>query len=179
MGSYGIGVSRLVGGIIEACHDERGIVWPEPVAPFRVGVINLKVNDTQATAMSEGIYRQLRNAGVEVLLDDREERAGAKLADFDLVGLPWQVIIGPQNAGRGVVELKNRKTGAVSVESREAVVHRLCRTVLTGNRMQRMFGSFERMGGGSLSSFPPPGGLHFGLLPGSSLLGIALGVGNP
>ena len=111
MGSYGIGVSRLVGAIIEASHDENGIVWPESLAPFKVGLINLKAGDDDCDAACEGAYGTLRDAGVEVLYDDRDARAGAKFADMDLIGLPWQLIIGPRGLKSGVVELKNRKSG--------------------------------------------------------------------
>jgi prolyl-tRNA synthetase len=110
-GSYGIGVSRLVGGIIEASHDGAGIIWPEPVAPFRVGLINLKVGDADTDAACEKLYKALEAKGVEVLYDDRDDRPGAKFAVMDLIGLPWQVIIGPRSLKEGVAEVKNRKTG--------------------------------------------------------------------
>ncbi|BBK32050.1 prolyl-tRNA synthetase [Stella humosa] len=111
MGSYGIGVSRLVGAIIEASHDERGIIWPESVAPFRVGLINLRVGDAACSAAATGIYDTLRKAGVEVLYDDRDESPGAKFASMDLIGLPWQLVVGPRGLAQGVVELKERRTG--------------------------------------------------------------------
>lgn len=113
MGSYGIGVSRLVGAIIEACHDDAGIVWPEAVAPYTVGLINIKPGDDATTAVADDLYRKLEAAGVEVLYDDRaDERAGAKFATMDLIGVPWQVIVGPKGVANGIVEVKNRKTGA-------------------------------------------------------------------
>ncbi len=111
MGSYGIGVSRLVGGIIEASHDDAGIIWPDSVAPFHVGLINLKGNDAPTNAKCEEIYGRLTGAGVEVLYDDRDERPGGKFADMDLIGLPWQLIIGPRGIAAGTVELKRRATG--------------------------------------------------------------------
>jgi prolyl-tRNA synthetase len=111
MGSYGIGVSRLVGAIIEACHDEAGIVWPESVAPFKVGLINLKVDDADCSATCEHLYGSLEANGIDVLYDDRSERPGVKFADMDLIGLPWQVVVGPRGLKAGVVELKSRKTG--------------------------------------------------------------------
>jgi prolyl-tRNA synthetase len=111
MGSYGVGVSRLVGAIIEASHDANGIVWPEAVAPFRVGIINIRVSDAASTNLADAVYAQLTAAGIDVLYDDRDERSGAKFAAMDLIGLPWQVIIGPKNAERGIVELKSRATG--------------------------------------------------------------------
>ena len=111
MGSYGIGVSRLVGAIIEASHDENGIIWPDPVAPFAVGLINLKAGDAECDAACEDLYGKLRDAGVDVLYDDRAERAGAKFADMDLIGLPWQLVVGPRGVKAGTVELKRRATG--------------------------------------------------------------------
>jgi prolyl-tRNA synthetase len=111
MGSYGVGVSRLVGAIIEASHDDAGIIWPEEVAPFRVGLVNLKAGDAECDRWSEDLYGRLRTAGVEVLYDDRGERAGAKLADMDLIGVPWQILVGPRGVKAGVVEFKNRRTG--------------------------------------------------------------------
>ena len=111
MGSYGIGVSRLVGAIIEASHDDDGIIWPATVAPFHVGLINLKVGDNACDATAREIYQKLRNAGVDVLLDDTEGRAGGKFATLDLIGLPWQMIVGPRGVKSGVVEVKERRTG--------------------------------------------------------------------
>ena len=110
-GSYGIGVSRLVGGIIEACHDEDGIVWPWAVAPFHIGLINLKSGDAQTDELSERLYAALTQKGLDVLYDDRDERAGAKFSDMDLIGLPWQAVIGPRGAATGEIEVKNRKNG--------------------------------------------------------------------
>jgi prolyl-tRNA synthetase len=111
MGSYGIGVSRLVGGIIEACHDEDGIVWPWSVAPFHVGLINLKPGDAATDDMCEALYAKLTQNRLDVLYDDRDERAGAKFSTMDLIGLPWQAVIGPRGAKSGEVEIKNRVTG--------------------------------------------------------------------
>lgn len=111
MGSYGIGVSRLMGAIIEAYHDEAGIKWPEAVAPFKVGLINLKTGDAACDAVCEDIYRILSEQGVEVLYDDRDDRAGVKFADMDLIGLPWQLVAGPKGVAKGMLELKNRHTG--------------------------------------------------------------------
>jgi prolyl-tRNA synthetase len=110
-GSYGIGVSRMPAAIIEASHDDNGIIWPESVAPFKVGLINLKVDDAASTKMAEDLYAKLQTAGVTVLYDDRDERAGAKFAEMDLIGLPWQIVVGPRGAAKGQVEVKNRKTG--------------------------------------------------------------------
>jgi prolyl-tRNA synthetase len=108
MGSYGIGISRLVGAIIEACHDDAGIIWPDSVAPFRAGILNLRVGDTMCDTMTNGLYEKFAGAA---LLDDRDERAGAKFADADLMGHPWQMIVGPKSAAQGKVELKRRATG--------------------------------------------------------------------
>ena len=110
-GSYGIGVSRLVGAIIEASHDDAGIVWPDSIAPFDVGLINLKSGDAAVDEAAADIYRKLTAAGLDVLYDDRNERAGGKFADMDLIGLPWQLVVGPRGLANGVVELKRRATG--------------------------------------------------------------------
>jgi prolyl-tRNA synthetase len=126
MGSYGIGVSRLVGAIIEAYHDDDGIIWPDSVAPFSVGVINLRTGDADCDAACEDIVDKLEAAGQDVLYDDRDERAGAKFATMDLIGLPWQVIIGPRGLKNGVIELKRRATGDREELSIESVISKLC-----------------------------------------------------
>ena len=113
MGSYGIGVSRLVAAVIEAYHDDNGILWPPALAPFDVGLINLNVGDQASSQMSREVYQKLTNAGVEVLYDDRDERAGVKFADMDLIGLPLQMIVGPRGTKNDEVELKERKTGKI------------------------------------------------------------------
>ncbi len=124
-GSYGIGVSRLVGAIIEASHDEAGIIWPDSVAPFEVGLINLKVGDRAVDAAALDLYVRLNNAGISVLYDDLDQRAGAKFATMDLIGLPWQVIIGPKGLERGEVEIKRRATGAREALSLDGVLNRM------------------------------------------------------
>jgi prolyl-tRNA synthetase len=111
MGSYGIGVSRLVGGIIEASHDDAGIIWPESVAPFKVAIVNLKPDDGAVSGACNKLYDTLTAKGVEVLHDERDIRPGGKFADMDLIGIPWQVVIGPKGIAAGKVEVKNRKTG--------------------------------------------------------------------
>lgn len=111
MGSYGIGVSRLVGAIIEASHDDNGIIWPEAVAPFKVGLINLKTDDDACTKACDETYAKLMDRGIDVLYDDRAERAGPKFANMELIGLPWQLVIGPRGLKDGKVEVKNRATG--------------------------------------------------------------------
>jgi prolyl-tRNA synthetase len=111
MGSYGVGVSRLLGAIIEASHDEGGIVWPESVAPFGVGIVNLKPGDPAVDAACAKAHDALEAAGKEPLLDDTDERAGSKFATMDLIGLPWQLVIGPKGLASGEVELKRRATG--------------------------------------------------------------------
>jgi prolyl-tRNA synthetase len=111
MGSYGIGVSRLVGAIIEASHDEDGIVWPESVAPFKIAILNLKPDDAAVSAACEKIYDELGARRIEALYDDRDLRPGAKFADMDLIGTPHQVVIGPKGLAAGKAEVKNRKSG--------------------------------------------------------------------
>ena len=110
-GSYGIGVSRLVGAVIEASHDDAGIVWPDSVAPFAVGLIDLKPDDEACRAACDGLYGKLTATGIETLYDDTDERAGAKFATMDLIGLPWQLTVGPRGLAKGVVELKRRAGG--------------------------------------------------------------------
>jgi prolyl-tRNA synthetase len=125
MGSYGVGVSRLVGAIIEASHDEAGIIWPQAVAPFDVGLINVKAGDVATDAACEALYEKLQAAGLSVLYDDRDDRAGAKFAAMDLIGLPWQVIVGPKGVASGEVELKERATGARHSLTVESALNRL------------------------------------------------------
>jgi len=125
MGSYGIGPSRLIAAIIEASHDENGIIWPEAVAPFDVTLLNLKVGDAGTDAASERLYGELSAAGRDVLYDDRDERPGGKFATADLIGVPWQVLIGPKSLAEGKVELKNRATGERELLSVDDVVARL------------------------------------------------------
>jgi len=124
MGSYGIGVSRLVGAVIEASHDDKGIIWPESVAPFRLGLVNLKVSDAACTKLCDDLYAKLQKAKVEVLYDDRDIRAGEKFAEMDLIGLPWQVVVGPRGAAQGKVELTNRATGEKQEISAEDALKR-------------------------------------------------------
>ncbi|ODN71133.1 Proline--tRNA ligase [Methylobrevis pamukkalensis] len=125
MGSYGIGVSRLVAALIEAGHDDAGIVWPESVAPFDVGLINLKAGDAAVDLACENILARLEAAGRDVLYDDTDGRAGAKFATMDLIGLPWQLIVGPKGLADGVVELKRRATGERETLSLESALARL------------------------------------------------------
>jgi len=110
MGSYGIGVSRLMGAIIEASHDDKGIIWPDAVAPYQVGLINMRADDAACAKAADDLYAQLQAASVEVLYDDRDERGGAKFATMDLIGLPWQIVIGPKGLASGIVEVKRRAT---------------------------------------------------------------------
>lgn len=111
MGSYGIGVSRVVAALIEASHDDAGIIWPDQVAPYKVALINLKADDEACRSTCDGLYARLQAAGVEVIYDDRNERPGAKFADMDLIGIPWQLTIGPRGLKAGTAELKRRATG--------------------------------------------------------------------
>ena len=127
MGSYGIGVSRLVGAIIESSHDEHGIIWPEEVAPFRIGLIDAK-NDPQTQTISAELHEKFTNSGISVLYDDRNERAGIKFSDMDLIGLPWQVIVGGKTLTNGTVDVKNRRTGAREDLSIDAVVNKFLAT---------------------------------------------------
>ena len=125
MGSYGIGVSRLVAAIIEASHDEAGIIWPESVAPWAAGIVTMRSDDGPTMAAAEALYGKLQNAGVDALYDDRDERGGVKLTTMDLIGLPWQVIIGPRGIAGGTVELKRRATGEREEISAESALARL------------------------------------------------------
>ena len=124
-GSYGIGVSRLVGAIIEASHDEAGIIWPEAVAPYTVGLINLKAGDAGTDAACDMLYNGLNEAGIETLYDDTDERAGGKFKTMDLIGLPWQFIVGPKGLEKGEVELKNRATGERETIDRDVAIKTL------------------------------------------------------
>ncbi|GAA4719185.1 proline--tRNA ligase [Sphingomonas lutea] len=125
MGSYGVGVSRLVGAIIEASHDEAGIIWPEAVAPWRVGLVTMRADDEPTVNAADALYARLQEAGVETLYDDRDERGGVKLGSMDLIGLPWQVVIGPRGIAAGTVELKRRSTGEREELSIESALARL------------------------------------------------------
>jgi prolyl-tRNA synthetase len=123
MGSYGIGVSRLAGAIIEASHDEKGVIWPDAVAPFNAAVVNLRNDDAAVSAACEDAYGKLMNAGVDVLYDDTAERPGAKLSTLELIGVPMAIVIGPKGVKAGVVEVKNRKAGTTQEMSLEAAVN--------------------------------------------------------
>ncbi|MDO9415911.1 proline--tRNA ligase [Pararhizobium sp.] len=125
MGSYGIGPTRLVPAIIEASHDENGIIWPDSVAPFDAVVINMKAGDAACDAASETIYKALSNAGLDMLYDDTDDRAGTKFATADLIGVPVQIIAGPRSIAAGEVEIKDRKTGARETMSIEAAINKI------------------------------------------------------
>jgi prolyl-tRNA synthetase len=125
MGSYGIGVSRLVGALIEANHDDAGIIWPDGVAPFRLGLVNLRASDARCRAAADDLYSKLLAAGVEVLYDDRDKSPGAKFATMDLIGLPEQVVIGPRGLAGGTVEIKDRRSGARQDAPIDAALNRL------------------------------------------------------
>jgi prolyl-tRNA synthetase len=135
MGSYGVGVSRLVGAVIEASHDKDGCVWPVPVAPFELGLINLKAGDSDTDAACASLYERLTNAGIDVLYDDTDERAGAKFASMDLIGLPWQLIVGPKGLKSGEVEVKERKGGARQTLSPDAAVTQLVDTIRSARQL--------------------------------------------
>ena len=121
-GSYGIGPSRLVAAIIEASHDENGIIWPEAVAPFHVALINMKPGDAACDDACARLQAAYENAGRDVLYDDTDQRPGAKFATADLIGLPWQVIVGPRGVAEGTVEVKNRKMGQRDVKAIEELL---------------------------------------------------------
>jgi prolyl-tRNA synthetase len=125
MGTYGIGVSRLLGAIIEANHDDNGIIWPENVAPFKVGLVNIRAGDENCDRVSNEIYAKLTAAGIETLYDDTSESAGKKFSGMDLIGLPWQVVVGPKGVAVGIVELKNRRTGEKIEISPESLIGKL------------------------------------------------------
>ena len=125
MGSHGIGVSRLLGAIIEASHDDKGIIWPEGVTPFHCGIVNLKQGDAEADAACEQLYTALTQAGLEPLYDDTNERAGGKFATMDLIGLPWRITVGPRGLKNGVVELTSRRTGESEEMAPEAAVRKV------------------------------------------------------
>ena len=125
MGSHGIGVSRLLGAIIEASHDDKGIIWPEGVTPFHAGIVNLRQGDAATDAACETLYKALTAKGLEPLYDDRDERAGGKFATMDLIGLPWRITVGPRGLEKGVVELTSRRTGESEEMSVAAAVERI------------------------------------------------------
>ncbi|MBW4963202.1 proline--tRNA ligase [Sulfitobacter sp. CW3] len=125
MGSHGIGVSRLLGAIIEASHDDKGIIWPEGVTPFHVGIVNLKQGDEEADAACQALYDSITALGLEPLYDDRNERAGGKFATMDLIGLPWRITVGPRGLKNGVVELTSRRTGESEEMTPEAAVEKI------------------------------------------------------
>ncbi len=125
MGSYGIGPTRLIAAIIEASHDDNGIIWPESVAPFGAAIVNMKPGDRGCDEFSDSIYEKLSNAGIDPLMDDTDQRAGAKFAAMDLIGLPWQVVVGPRGVASDVVEIKNRRTGDKQELSIDTAVHRI------------------------------------------------------
>jgi prolyl-tRNA synthetase len=122
MGCYGIGVSRLVGAIIEASHDAHGIIWPESVSPFDAGIINMRSGDAACDALCEQLYQALKAAGLQPLYDDTDRRGGEKFAGMDLIGLPWQLTVGPKGAAAGTIEVKYRRTGEKLELSLEAAV---------------------------------------------------------
>ena len=125
MGSYGIGPSRLVAAIIEASHDDAGIKWPEAVAPFKVAILNLKQGGADTDAACEALYRDLAAKGIEVLYDDLDQRPGAKFATADLIGIPWQILVGPKGLAEGKVEVKKRSDGSRELMSAADAVSRL------------------------------------------------------
>lgn len=134
MGSYGIGVSRLMGAIIEASHDEAGIIWPASVAPFQVGLISLKADDAKTQAVAQSLYDRLGQAGIEVLYDDSDARPGEKFSTFDLIGLPYQLLAGPRGLAQGQVEIKVRKSGERHMLSPDEAVSMLTQALRPNKR---------------------------------------------
>jgi prolyl-tRNA synthetase len=125
MGSHGIGVSRLLGAIIEASHDDNGIIWPEGVTPFHCGIVNLKQGDEEADGACNALYESLTALGLDPLYDDRKERAGGKFATMDLIGLPWRITVGPRGLKNGVVEVTSRRTGESEEMSPEQAIAKI------------------------------------------------------
>ena len=166
MGSYGVGVSRLVGAIIEASHDEAGIVWPEAVAPWRVGLVTMRADDEPSMSPPTTIYAQLTGAGIETLYDDRDERGGVKLGSMDLIGLPWQLIVGPRGIASGTVELKRRSTGETRGAEHRKRIGKADRMIL--NRAERMLARRYLL--------PGKGEGFIFLVAAISLIAVALGV---
>ena len=130
MGSYGIGISRLTAAIIEVFHDEKGICWPESVAPFKVGIVNLRQNEKNCSDISQNIYEKLCSTGVAVLYDDRNEGAGSKLADMDLIGIPWQIRIGPKSLKNNCVGLKQRNKNDEVEINISNIVNEVCKKIV-------------------------------------------------
>ena len=128
MGSYGIGPSRLVAAIIEASHDDKGIIWPDSVAPFDLGIINMKPNDETCSEVADRLYAELSSAGREILYDDTDKQAGAKFATMDLIGVPWQIVIGPRGIANNEVEIKCRADGNKEMMSPDAAINRFSTT---------------------------------------------------
>ena len=184
MGSYGIGVSRLVGAIIEASHDDKGVIWPAAVAPFEVAVVSLRTDDADVTKVCESAYEQLQKAGVDVLYDDTAERPGAKFSTMELIGVPELIVVGPKGVKAGVVEYRNRKAGATEEMTLDAAIKRCLAATGRPDRMdaakdqrviERPFGPFERMLAlRYLGAKREHGGLAFISIV--SVIGITLGV---
>jgi prolyl-tRNA synthetase len=122
MGSYGIGPARVAAAVVEQSHDDKGLIWPESISPFDVAVLPLNLKDDKIIDITEGIYKDLRLAGFDVLLDNREVRAGIKFNDADLIGIPWQIIIGPKSVKEGLVEIKSRRTGITEQVTNKDIV---------------------------------------------------------
>jgi prolyl-tRNA synthetase len=136
MGSYGIGLTRIVPAIIEASHDDDGIIWPVSVAPFEAVLINLKSGETACDAASNKLYDALKNAGIDMLIDDRDQGAGAKFATADLIGIPYQIVVGPRGLKSGEIEIKHRGTGERENVPLDSVVERIVSLVVPQRRDQ-------------------------------------------
>jgi prolyl-tRNA synthetase len=127
MGSYGIGVERNMAASVEANHDERGIIWPIEIAPFHVVITVVRPDDEESAAVSDRIYADLTEAGVEVLLDDRDERPGVKFNDAELIGVPFRITVGPRGIGNGVVEFVSRASGESTDVAIDSIVDEVVR----------------------------------------------------
>jgi prolyl-tRNA synthetase len=123
MGCYGIGVTRTVAAAIEQYHDEAGIIWPTSLAPYQVLILPVTMKDSTIVEISEDLYEQLIALGVEVLYDDRDERAGVKFKDGDLVGIPFRICVGERNVQRGLVEVRERRSGTIELIPIEDAAH--------------------------------------------------------
>lgn len=123
MGSYGIGISRLVGAIIEAHHDEKGVIWPKSVSPFHISLINLNIDHKECSLISENLYQEFLKRGIETLYDDRDVSVGKKLSDNDLIGIPFQIIVGPRGLKNNQLEIKDRKTKNIQKLNQEQTIN--------------------------------------------------------
>ncbi len=130
MGSYGIGPARIAAAAIEQGNDENGIIWPIAIAPYQLLIVPVNVKDVKSMDIAEEMHTALEEKGFEVLMDDRDERAGVKFKDADLIGIPWRIIIGEKNLKEGLVEIKERMTGRVEKVSVDAAVQQIAKKLV-------------------------------------------------